>query len=89
MPVEFIDEKTGRSARPTGSSADGQGLTRNNGWPNSMASPLFTRIAVIVPLTSAGIWLKTFIASSRQTIVSGVTTEPTVTNAGSPGVGDA
>ena len=47
--------------------------TLNKGCPNSTGSPFSTNTAWILPATSAGIWLKTFIASTMQTVVSGPT----------------
>ena len=53
--------------------------TLNNGWPNSTGSPFSTSTVTILPDTSAGISLKTFMASTMQTVVSGPTWSPTLT----------
>ena len=61
--------------------------TLNSGWPNSTGSPFSTSTATIFPATSAGISLKTFIASTMQTVVSGPTWSPTLTYGGESGSG--
>ena len=61
--------------------------TRNSGWPNSTGWPFLTSTSVIVPVTPAGMSVKTFMASMTQTVVSGRTAEPTLTNGGGVGGG--
>src|SRR3954453_20362718 len=65
------------------------GLTRKRGGPNPTDWPFLTRIWVIVPVTPAGMSVKTFIASMTQTVVSGRTAEPTETNGGASGALEA
>src|SRR5262249_7104830 len=82
--------RAGRPA-PASTVAKGQhyvGRIKNSFCPNSTRSPLLTRIRSMVPFCSALISLNTFIASIRQTVVSGETEEPTLANAGLSGLGE-
>src|SRR5215470_15129603 len=52
------------------------GRTRKSFCPNSTASPLLTNTLSTVPVSSAFMSLNTFIASIKQTVVSGVIEAP-------------
>ena len=57
----------------------------NSGWPYSTAWPLSQRILVTVPLLSASISLRIFIASMMQIVSPSYTWLPISTNAFAPG----
>src|SRR5690554_390338 len=61
--------------------------TLNSGLSKSTDSPSSTSTATIVPLTSAGISLNVFIASTMQTVFSGETRSPTFANGSALGLG--
>ena len=65
------------------------GSTRNSTWPYSTGCWFSTRISAMTPVQSAGISLKIFIASIRQTTVVGRDPAPTRTNGSASGLGRA
>src|SRR5438477_5932969 len=61
------------------------GRIRNSGWPASISSPLFTRMASTVPDVSATTPMKVFIASMTQMFWPASMLAPTSTSGGAPG----